>query len=246
MRLDQYLVLHGYVKTRSQASDVIKRGYVKVNDDLVTKPGYEVKEPSIKMIEKPTFVSRAGEKLQGALIDFNIDLTGKIMIDVGSSTGGFTDCAIQSGIKKVYAYDVGTDQMDPSLSHLDIVELHEGTNILDVDLPFADIVTIDVSFTSILPIMNHFQGFQGEMVCLIKPQFEAGPMSFKQGVLKDLKIHQKILSHVTKTISELGFHIVGLKKSVLKGKMGNQEYVLYINPKGKMSSIDDIVRGVLC
>jgi len=222
MRLDQYLVLHGYVKTRSQASDVIKRGYVKVDDDLVTKPGYEVKEPSIKMIEKPTFVSRAGEKLQGALIDFNIDLTGKIMIDVG------------------------TDQMDPSLSQLDIVELHEGTNILDVDLPFSDIVTIDVSFTSILPIMNHFQGFQGEMVCLIKPQFEAGPMSFKQGVLKDLKIHQKILSHVTKTISELGFHIVGLKKSVLKGKMGNQEYVLYINPKGKMSSLDDIVRGVLC
>ena len=129
MRLDQYLVLKGYAKSRSQASDLIKRGLVEVDGNVISKQGFEVIEPLIKMLETSRFVSRSGEKLLGAILDFKIDLHGKIAIDIGSSTGGFTDCAIQMGAKFVYAYDVGSNQMDETLRLDSRIELHEETNI---------------------------------------------------------------------------------------------------------------------
>lgn len=246
MRLDQYLVMHGYAKSRSQASDLIQRGLVFVDDKLITKQGTEVENPSIKMIENTRFVSRSGEKLLGAILDYKINMHGKIAIDIGSSTGGFTDCALKEGCKFVYAYDVGQDQMDQNLSKDPRIELHEGTNILDVHLPDADIIFIDVSFTSIKPIMKHIKGFQGEVIALIKPQFEAGHIHFKQGVLKDLKMHEMILKDVLNECRSLGFSLYGLKKSILKGKTGNQEYVLYIKEKKNVESIDHMVRDALC
>ena len=246
MRLDLYLVEKGFVKSRSQASDLIKRSLIEVNGVIQTKAGFDVIDPSIKMLEEQRFVSRAGEKLMGALLDFDITLRGKIMVDIGSSTGGFTDCALQEGIAKVYAYDVGSDQMDENLKKDHRIELHESTNILDVVIPLCDIITIDVSFTSVLPILSHLKGFQGEMVVLIKPQFEAGPIHFKQGVLKDIKLHEKILTHVLEETRTLGFSIKGLKKSSLKGKMGNQEYVMYIKHQPNLEHIPSLVRGVLC
>jgi 23S rRNA (cytidine1920-2'-O)/16S rRNA (cytidine1409-2'-O)-methyltransferase len=231
MRLDHYLVEQDLVKSRSQATDLIKRGLVKVNDIIQTKPGYDLKNDDfIEMIENSRFVSRAGEKLFKALLDFRVDLHDKIVIDIGSSTGGFTDCALQEGAKEVYAYDVGKNQMDEILKLDPRIHLFEETNILDVELPQADLILIDVSFTSIKPIFKHIEGFLGEVIALIKPQFEAGPIHFKKGVLKDLKMHQKILYDVLSEVVELGFTPHNIVKSELKGKQGNQEYLLYIKP----------------
>lgn len=229
MRLDQYLLEKNLVKSRSQATDYIKRGLVLKNDEVIHKPGYQVKaEDLIKLEDKKHFVSRAGEKLFHALIEFDIDLYAKVVIDVGSSTGGFTECALDRGAKKVYAYDVGSAQMDVELKKDERIHLFEQTNFLDVDVPKADVCLIDVSFTSVLPIIRHLKDFKKEMLILIKPQFEAGHNRFK-GVLKDKKVHEHILKNIIDEALSLGFHVVGIKKSFIKGKKGNQEYVLYIN-----------------
>jgi len=164
---------------------------------------------------------------------------------VGSSTGGFTQCALIHGAKKVYSYDVGKEQMDQELKKDPRIELHEETNILDVKLPEADIVLIDVSFTSIKPILSHFKGFSKEIIALIKPQFEAGPIRFKKGVLHDEKMHEIILNDILDHVESLGFHPIGLKKSVLKGKLGNQEYVLYLNENGQTIKRSRLIGGVL-
>lgn len=247
MRLDQYLLTKQLVKTRSQATDYIKRGLVCINDVVIEKPGYQVKSDDlIKLIEEKHFVSRAGEKLYHALIDFKVDLNGKVVIDIGSSTGGFTECSLEQGAHKVYAYDVGKDQMDQDLRKDKRIVLYEQTNFLDVDMPLADVCLIDVSFTSILPIMKHLQGFNQEVIALIKPQFEAGHNKFK-GVLKDKKVHEHILRDVLEQIESLGFHMVDLKKAFIKGKKGNQEYILYIN--GQIKSHMDmkkVIGDVLC
>jgi len=242
MRLDQYLVEKKHTNTRSQATDLIKRGLVLVDEVTITKPGHQVTDAvSIKIDQELSFVSRAGNKLSQALLDFEISLYDKICIDIGSSTGGFTDCALQNGAKFVYAYDVGTDQMDSTLKTDPKIELHESTNILDVTLPFSDVIFIDVSFTSIKPILKHISGFKGEVIGLIKPQYEAGPINFKQGVLKDLKKHRDILTDVLSYARHLGFTISGLKKSALKGKSGNQEYVLHLKDKANSEDIKTLV-----
>ena len=207
MRLDNYLVEQQFVKTRSQAHDFIKRRLVLVNDKIVMKAGYEIQNHVVKMLEKPRFVSRAGEKLLQAIVDFKLDFNDKIIVDIGSSTGGFTDCCLQHGAKHVYAYDVGTDQMDQMLRKNDKVSLYEQTNILDVNVMSHDIALIDVSFTSIIPILKHISQTSHEVICLIKPQFEAGHMKFKQGVLNDMKLHKVILKQVTDVAIHLGFYV---------------------------------------
>lgn len=246
MRLDLYLVEHQMVKSRSQATDLIKRGLVLVNDKIATKPGLPVNDEIIKISEQPLFASRGGEKLLQAIFDFTIDFNGKTVIDIGSSTGGFTDCALQHGAKEVYAYDVGREQMVEPLKSDLRVHLFEGMNILDVTLPEADIVLIDVSFTSIKPILKHLLGFKGHIVALIKPQFEVGNVHFKQGVLKDMKLHKKILNDVLLESATLGFSIIGLKKSGLKGKAGNQEYVLYMGQNSEVVDIKKLVEEAIC
>jgi len=246
MRLDLYLLEYHMVKSRSQATDLIKRGLITVNDVVMTKPGYVILDQNIKITEEPKFVSRAGEKLLQAIFDFNIDLNGKTVIDIGSSTGGFTDCALQHGAKQVYAYDVGKEQMVEPLKSDSRVFLFEETNILDVSIPEADVILIDVSFTSIQPILKHLKGFSGTIIALIKPQFEAGNIHFKQGVLKDMKIHKKILNDVLLEAVNLGFSLFGLKKSLLKGKAGNQEYILYMGQNNELVDIKKIVEDVLC
>lgn len=246
MRLDLYLVEKQMVKSRSQATDLIKRGLVIIDDTIATKPGILVNDENIKIVELPNFVSRGGEKLLQAIIDFNLEFNGKTVIDIGSSTGGFTDCALQHGAKEVYAYDVGKEQMVEPLKSDSRVHLFEEINILDVNIPEANIILIDVSFTSIKPILKHLTGFKGEIVALIKPQFEAGNIHFKHGVLKDIKIHKQILNDVLIETCNLGFSIIGLKKSGLKGKAGNQEYVLYLHDHQKLIDIKKTVEDVLC
>lgn len=247
MRLDQLMVNRNLVKTRSQASDFISRGFVLVDDEVAHKAGQNVSlDSNIKLIKESNFVSRAGDKLYQILNDFHISLHDKIVIDIGSSTGGFTDCSLQSGAKLVYAYDVGKNQMDELLKLNPKVILHEETNILDVVLPDSDVILIDVSFTSILPIFNHIQGFNKEIIALIKPQYEAGNVRFKKGVLKDLKRHKEILTHVLTHLIDLGFQIFDLKKSSLKGKTGNQEYLVYIKPSQKIFHLKKVIGEVVC
>ena len=247
MRLDVYLLEQHYVKSRSQATDFIKRGLVSINNQVVLKPGYKItNDDLIKIEEEKHFVSRAGEKLYHALNDFEVSLSDKVIIDVGSSTGGFTDCSIQEGARLVYAYDVGTEQMDFHLRNHPKIKLYEQTNFLDVEIVDADVCLIDVSFTSILPIMKHLKGFKGEILALIKPQFEAGHNKFK-GVLKDRKLIEHILKDVLEEIKSLGFHLVGLKKAHLKGKKGNQEFILYIDDKKNDDlNIKNVVGEVIC
>jgi 23S rRNA (cytidine1920-2'-O)/16S rRNA (cytidine1409-2'-O)-methyltransferase len=247
MRLDVYLVDQKLIKSRSQATDFIKRGLVSINGEMVLKPGYQIgPDDLIKIEEEKHFVSRAGEKLFHALNDFKISLADKVVIDVGSSTGGFTDCSLQEGAQLVYAYDVGTDQMDATLRKHPNIRLFEQTNFLDVDIADADICLIDVSFTSILPIMKHLKGFNGEIVALIKPQFEAGHNKFK-GVMKDKKLIEHTLIHVLEMIRSYEFHLIGLKKAHIKGKKGNQEFVLYIDlKKDDDLNIKNIVGEVIC
>ncbi|MBU1142148.1 MAG: TlyA family RNA methyltransferase [Firmicutes bacterium] len=246
MRLDHYLVENQIAKTRSQATDLIKRGLVLVNGEVVTKTGYEVTTHLIKLVEEVKYVSRAGEKLYQAIQEFGIVLHDKIVVDIGSSTGGFTDCALQEGAKKVYSYDVGSNQMDIELKKDPRIDLHEETNILDVTIPICDVILIDVSFTSIKPIFNHLKGFSKEIIALIKPQFEVGHIHFKQGVVKDIKRHREVLTDVLNHARSLGFSIKGLKKSDLKGKAGNQEYILYIAETKNQEDIKNMIGDVLC
>lgn len=245
MRLDLYLLENKLVNTRSQATDFIKRGFVKVDGRVITKAGYEITNQTIELIEHQSFVGRAGEKLYYAILDFNLDFTHKVVVDIGASTGGFTECSLQSGANLVYTYDVGKDQLATKLRDDRRVIVHEETNILDVDLPYADIILIDVSFTSIKPILKHISNFEKEIVALIKPQYEAGAIFFKQGVLKDQKMHKKILIDVLNYAKDLGFHVVNLKKSQIKGKKGNQEYMIYIDGNKNANDIDKLIGEVI-
>jgi 23S rRNA (cytidine1920-2'-O)/16S rRNA (cytidine1409-2'-O)-methyltransferase len=246
MRLDLYLVDQNLTKTRSQATDLINRGLVLVNGIVAFKPGIEITNQEIKLLDQIRFVGRGGEKLMHALLDLHIDMHDKIVVDIGSSTGGFTDCALQHGAKEVYSYDVGTEQMDIELKKDPRIHLHEGTNILDVKIPDSNIILIDVSFTSIKPILKHIKGFTGEILALIKPQFEAGNINFKQGVLKDLKKHREILISVIDEARNLGFNVHQIIKSELKGKSGNQEYILYMKNEHKQIDIKKMVGDVVC
>ena len=245
MRLDLYLVENGYVITRSKATDLIKRSFVLVDGEVAKKPGVEITDQKIDVLDHLNFVGRAGEKLYHAINRFNLNFNDKTVVDIGASTGGFTECALLSGASKVYTYDVGRDQLADKLRNDDRVIVHEETNILDVDIPLSDIVLIDVSFISITKIFEHIKGFDGEIVALIKPQFEAGKKMIKQGIVKDLKLHKKILEDVLKVIKSLGFHIIDLEKSEVKGKKGNQEYIIYIDGQKEVTSYINELIGVL-
>lgn len=229
MRLDIYLTTKNLIETRSKAQDLIKRGFVVVDGKTITKAGFDVKEDSeIKILKNDLFASRAGDKLEGALEAFQISLKDYTIVDVGASTGGFTDVSLRHGAKKVYAYDVGKDQMIESLKNNPRVECHEETNILDVEIPESDLTLIDVSFTSIIPILSHVSKYSKCILFLLKPQFESQGKGLKKGVLKDEKILKEIISNITKHIASLGFHIKGYMPSSLPGKEGNQEYLFWV------------------
>ena len=231
MRLDLYLVEKNLVKTRSEATDLIKNGFVLVNDKLITKAGFNILlTDEISLLKARKYVSRAGEKLEQALIKFNLDVNDKIIIDVGSSTGGFTDCCLKNNAKYVYAYEIGTNQMDLSLRESQKISLFEKTDFLKINIPLADLIVIDVSFTSIKPILNHTSKTNSQIIALIKPQFEANARNLnKNGVIKSDKINDRIIEELINYIKkDLHYKVCGLIKAELKGKKGNQEYLVYL------------------
>ena len=252
-RLDKYLTDLGYFETKSKASAAILAGHVKINDEYVTKAGFQInpsKEYDIQVKSMP-FVSRGGFKLKKALDTFPVNVAGRICLDAGASTGGFTDCLLQNGAKYVYAVDVGYGQLDWKIRSDNRVKTIERTNlklclyedIYAPDEPVADLLVSDLSFISLTKVLPNLQKLLNpefhEMICLIKPQFEAGKEKVeKGGVVRDKKVHFEVIKNVTDFAQELGYIIKGLTFSSIKGPSGNIEYLMWIANSGENTSFD--------
>lgn len=234
-RLDIELTRRGLTPTRSQAESWIKMGKVTIDGRVVTKPGQFVRPTSeINLVADDQYVSRAGLKLASVAEVLKLDFRDKIVLDVGSSTGGFTDYALRRGAKKVYAVDVGTDQMHPSLRSHPKIELHEKTDIRDFYLTEKpDIILIDVSFISLRDILPHLHtylcGPQTLVAAMVKPQFEAGKDQTNKGIIKNDSIRRQILKDFEAWSKEL-FVIVDKRDSDVAGAKGNQERFYLLKP----------------
>lgn len=236
-RLDVLLVEMGLFESREKAKRAIMTGVIFVDNQRVDKAGTNVsREATIEVKGKTLqYVSRGGLKLEKAMKNFPIDLNDKVCMDIGASTGGFTDCMLQNGAKKVYSVDVGYGQLDWKLRNLDNVVNMERTNIRYVqpdDLDeLLDFVSIDVSFISlklVLPVAASLMNEGAKIVFLIKPQFEAGREKVKKnGVVRDPKVHEDVIEKVLSYAYEAGFHIDGVSFSPITGPKGNIEFLGY-------------------
>ncbi|NMO96891.1 TlyA family RNA methyltransferase [Paenibacillus lemnae] len=237
-RIDILLVEQGYYDSREKAKAAIMAGLVYAGTERIEKPGMKIPRTSeirVKGSLHP-YVSRGGLKLEKALQSFGIDLNGRVMLDIGSSTGGFTDCALQHGAEYVYAIDVGYNQLDWSLRNDSRVCVMERTNFRytttdDLKGPAPDFASIDVSFISlriILPALKPLLSKPGDVAALIKPQFEAGRDKVgKSGVVRDPKVHREVLHQVLTFARELGFRLKGLTFSPITGGEGNIEFLAH-------------------
>lgn len=227
VRLDKALVQLGLVTTRSQAESYIRLGRVKVAGRLITKPGYFVHDLSLVELNQPEqFVSRAGLKLASVADKLAVDFRGKTVLDVGSSTGGFTDYALSRGAWRVICVDVGTDQLHPKLRRDARVELHEKTDIRDfVTNQPVDIILIDVSFISLREVLPHLAGLatrQTQVVAMVKPQFETGNRLKNRGVIKNDTERRRIL-HDFEQWAKRYFLLRAKADSAVAGARGNRE-----------------------
>lgn len=247
-RLDNFLVENGYVETRSKAQSLIMAGEVYIDNQKASKAGEQIKgTEKIELRSKGLkYVSRGGLKLEKAMKCFPISLGGKICMDIGASTGGFTDCMLQNGAVKVYSIDVGYGQLAWKLRTDERVVNLERTNFRHVTTEQVkepiDFFSVDVSFISlklILPPAFELLKDGGCAVCLIKPQFEAGKENVgKKGVVRDINIHKEVVLNVLEFTREIGFKVEGLDFSPIKGPEGNIEYLMYITKNGNDVDID--------
>ena len=233
--------------SREKARYYIKNGDVSVNGTVIEKPSYDVSEKDgVEIRDSIGFVGKGGLKLKKAIESFRLNFFDKTVLDVGASTGGFTDCALQNGAKKVYAVDVGHGQLDPKLASNDRVVNFEGRNILDIspeNIDKTDIVVSDVSFVSIKKILFHISNFideYGQIICLVKPQFEVGKERLKNGVVSDEKTHVEVVSDILDYAESLGLTVSGLDFSPIKGGEGNIEFLLYLTKNSALKTTTDI------
>ena len=258
-RLDILLVQRQLAPSREKAKAIIMSGNVYVNGQKEDKAGSTFDEKSEIEVKGNTlkYVSRGGLKLEKAMSHFDITLEGKVCMEVGSSTGGFTDCMLQNGAVKVYAVDVGHGQLDWKLRQDERVVCMEKANIRYVEPEnieeLVEFSSIDVSFISLtkvlLPVRNLLTD-QGQIACLIKPQFEAGREKVgKKGVVRDSAVHEEVIRKVIAYAVSISFEVLGLEFSPIKGPEGNIEYLLYLQklPEGKQNeeipfSVEDIVK----
>lgn len=235
LRLDQLLLERGLVETRSQAENLIRLGEVTVDAVAQTKPGYFVRPDAVvEITATERYVSRAGLKLASVAQLFQLDFTNKTVLDVGSSTGGFTDYALQHGAKKVIAVDVGTDQLHSSLHNNSAIELHEQTDIRDMTRLSAvpDIVVIDVSFISLREVLPHIADLcssHTRVVAMLKPQFEAGSQVKHKGVIKNERMRRDILRDFEDWAKKY-FLIKDKADSKVSGSKGNTERFYLLAP----------------
>lgn len=250
-RLDLALFEKGFAESREKAKALIMSGIVYVNDQKEIKAGRDIKDDDIIEVRGSTlkYVSRGGLKLEKAMQSFPIDLNNKLCMDIGASTGGFTDCMLQNGAVKVYSIDVGYGQLAWKLRSDERVVNLERTNfryvtkeIIPEDIDFA---SVDVSFISlklILPVMHTLLKDGGEAVCLIKPQFEAGRENVgKKGVVRDPLIHENVIKTIATFANETCFEVIGLEHSPVKGPEGNIEYLMYIRKCNEIQNNSDVI-----
>ena len=251
-RLDILLVKKGLAPSREKAKTMIMEGNVFVDNNREDKAGSSFDENAKIEIKGNTlkYVSRGGLKLEKAITHFGITLDGKVCMDIGASTGGFTDCMLQNGASKVYAVDVGYGQFAWKLRQDERVVCMEKTNIRYVTpeniADRLDFASVDVSFISLTKVLGPARALlqdDGEMVCLIKPQFEAGREKVgKKGVVRDKAVHEEVIHKVIDFALETGFSILNLEYSPIKGPEGNIEYLVYIRKteEGSMADTVDI------
>lgn len=241
-RLDVLLVKRGLAESREKAKAIIMSGNVFVNEQREDKAGTMFPEKVQIVVKGNTmkYVSRGGYKLEKAIEQYGVSVDGKICMDVGSSTGGFTDCMLQNGASKVYAVDVGTNQLAWKLRNDERVVSMEKTNIryltpdqIDDKIEFASIDVAFISLTKVLVPVRELLKDNGEVVCLIKPQFEAGREKVgKKGVVRDKAVHLEVIEMVTEFARQIGFLPLKLDYSPIKGPEGNIEYLLHIKKTG--------------
>ena len=257
-RLDVLLVDKGICTSRERAKTNIMAGLIFVDGQRVDKAGEKVSVDADIVFkgEELKYVSRGGLKLEKAMNTFGIDLTNKVCMDIGASTGGFTDCMLQNHASKVFSVDVGYGQFAWKLRTDERVVCMERTNIRyvtpeDIGVPL-DFASIDVSFISlrtIMPAVKNLLGDKGEVVALIKPQFEAGREKVgKKGVVRDIEVHLEVVNKIVNLLIENDFNVLGLSFSPIKGPEGNREYLVYFTKDKEkegtfeLSQIDDVVR----
>ncbi len=251
VRLDLYLFENGFTESREKAKALIMSGIVYVNDQKELKPGRDIKVDDTVEVRGSTlkYVSRGGLKLEKAMQEFPIELKDSVCMDIGASTGGFTDCMLQNGAKKVYSIDVGYGQLAWKLRSDERVVNLERTNFRYVtheqipeDIDFA---SVDVSFISlkiILPVMYELLKADGEAVCLIKPQFEAGREKVgKKGVVRDVNVHTEVIENIVSFAASQKFTVSGLSYSPVKGPEGNIEYLIYLKKSNEITPCDEYI-----
>lgn len=250
-RLDVLLVNRGLAPSREKAKTMIMEGNVFVNNNREDKAGSTFPDDCQIEIHGKTlqYVSRGGLKLEKAMKHFDISLDGKVCMDIGASTGGFTDCMLQNGASKVYAVDVGYGQFAWKLRQDERVVCMEKTNIRyvtpsDID-DVLDFASVDVSFISLTKVLGPAKDLlkdNGQMVCLIKPQFEAGREKVgKKGVVRDKKVHEEVINKVIDFALEIGFSIHNLEYSPIKGPEGNIEYLVYIEKTSEPKMDENVI-----
>lgn len=246
MRLDQLLVERGLAESRSQAQALVLAGLVRGH----SKPGEQVDEAAeLEVARPPRFVSRGGEKLANALEAFDVAVSGRDCADVGSSTGGFTDCLLQTGAARVVAVDVGRGQLHPRLRADPRVTVLERTNARTLtELPFApELVVCDVSFISVtkaLPPVLALAKPGWEAVVLVKPQFEAGKAEVGRGVVRDPEVQRKAIETVVDAARAWGGDALGVVDSGLPGPKGNREFFVHLVNRAAETNPDDIERWI--
>ena len=239
-RLDLILVEREIFETRERAKREIMAGNVLVNEKVETKAGTMFKDTEdliIRVKDRLKYVSRGGLKLEKAIKVWNLDFKDKLVLDIGASTGGFTDCALQNGAKRVYANDVGTNQLDWKLRNDERVVSLEEKHIKDLEIEDlennkVDFIVIDVSFislTKVIPYFNKFLKDEGQVVMLIKPQFEVGKEKIgRNGIVENEEYHNEAIKKIINFIKDLGYELLGVEDSPIKGNKGNKEFLMLI------------------
>lgn len=249
-RLDIYLTENSYTESREKAKSIIMEGIVYVNNQKALKAGDMVSEKDFVEVRGNTlrYVSRGGLKLEKAMTEFDISLENKVCMDVGASTGGFTDCMLQNGAKKVYCVDVGYGQLAWKLRSDGRVHNMERTNIryvtendIDEKLDFASVDVAFISLKLVLPVVYNLLKDDGEVVALIKPQFEAGREKVgKKGVVRDKNVHTEVIENVLEFTRSMNFKVSEVTFSPIKGPEGNIEYLMHASKQGPDNEINVI------
>lgn len=250
-RADEIVFQRGLAPTRSKAKAMILAGEVRSGDRLIDKPG-QILDPDIplEIAERQRYVSRGGLKLEAALDAFDLNVTGAVAADIGASTGGFTDALLQRGAEKVYAIDVGYGQLDYRLRTDARVVVMERVNARYLEsLPEpVDLVVIDVSFISlrhILPVARNLLADGGQVLALVKPQFEAGKEAVnRRGVVRDERVREEVVRSIVSFASGIGLSFRGLVRSPAPGPAGNEEFVAWFGPGGADEGVDEAIEEV--